>query len=106
MDYKSVIESKYNRESWLDLLHDIFRSGANFRTTPIMVDANSPLAIQSLQLGTITLADDNKIAVYEVKLSETVDIKANRVGIRNLLKSDWKSKGYVGAFLFCHRENE
>ena len=106
MDYKSVIESKYNRDSWLDLLHDIFRSGANFRTTPIPVDANSPLAIMSLQLGTITLADDNKIAVYEVKLSESVDVKANRVGIRNLLKSDWKSKGYVGAFLFCHRENE
>lgn len=106
MDYRSVIESKYNRESWLNLLHDIFKAGASFRSTPIQVDANSPLAATSLLLGTITLSDSNKIAVYEIKLSDNVDIVANRVGIRNLLRTDWKYKGYVGAFLFCFRENE
>ena len=101
MDYRSVIESKYSRESWLNLLHDIFKSGAKFRSTPIQVDASSPLAITSLQLGTITLSDSNRIAVYEIKLSDSVDLVANRVGIRNLLRTDWKCKGYVGAFLFC-----
>ena len=106
MDYRSIIESKYNRESWLALLHDIFKSRANFRTVPIPVNANSPIASSSVQLGTITLADDNKIAVYEIKLSDSVDIVANRKGIRNLLISDWKMKGCVGAFLFCFRDNE
>lgn len=106
MDYKSVIESRYNREAWEALLHDIFLSGANFRTTPIPVDAHSPLVAESLQLGTITLKDDNKIAVYEIKLSESVDIIENRVGIRNLLLSDWKFKGCAGAFIFCYRDNE
>ena len=85
MDYRSIIESKYNRESWLALLHDIFKSGTNFRTVPITVNANSPIASSAVQLGTITLADDNKIAVYEIKLSDSVDIVANRKGIRNLL---------------------
>ena len=106
MDYKSVIESKYNRQLWLDLLHDIFKSGAIFRNTPIQVDAHSPLVKSSVQLGTITLSDSNKIAVYEIQLSDCVDIVVNRVGIRNLLKNDWKYKGCVGAFLFCYRENE
>lgn len=106
MDYKSVIESRYNREAWEALLHDIFLSGANFRTTPIPVDAHSPLVSESLQLGTITLKDDNKIAVYEIKLSNSVDIVENRVGIRNLLFSDWKFKGCAGAFIFCYRDNE
>lgn len=106
MDYKSVIESRYNREAWEALLHDIFLSGANFRTTPIPVDAHSPLVSESLQLGTITLKDDNKIAVYEIKLSSSVDIVENRVGIRNLLFSDWKFKGCAGAFIFCYRDNE
>lgn len=106
MDYKSVIESRYNREAWESLLHDIFLSGANFRTTPIPVDAHSPLVSESLQLGTITLKDDNKIAVYEIKLSNSVDIVENRVGIRNLLFSDWKFKGCAGAFIFCYRDNE
>ena len=106
MDYKSVIESRYNREAWEALLHDIFLSGAHFRTTPIPVDAHSPLVSESLQLGTITLKDDNKIAVYEIKLSDSVDIVENRVGIRNLLFSDWKFKGCAGAFIFCYRDNE
>ena len=106
MDYKNVIESRYNREAWEALLHDIFLSGANFRTTPIPVDAHSPLVSESLQLGTITLKDDNKIAVYEIKLSNSVDIVENRVGIRNLLFSDWKFKGCAGAFIFCYRDNE
>ena len=106
MDYRSIIESKYNRESWLGLLHDIFRKGASFMATPISVDSHSELVAKSLQLGTITLNDDNKIAVYEVRLAEHVDIVANRVGIRNLLISDWKLKGCVGAFMFCFKEDE
>lgn len=106
MDYRSIIESKYNRESWLALLHDIFRKGASFMANPIPVDSHSDLVSGSLQLGTITLNDGNKIAIYEVRLSERVDIVANRVGIRNLLVSDWKLKGCVGAFMFCFKEDE
>ena len=106
MDYRSIIESKYNRESWLALLHDIFRKGASFMANPILVDSHSDLVSSSLQLGTITLNDGNKIAIYEVRLSERVDIVANRVGIRNLLVSDWKLKGCVGAFMFCFKEDE
>lgn len=73
---------------------------------PILVDSHSDLVSSSLQLGTITLNDGNKIAIYEVRLSERVDIVANRVGIRNLLVSDWKLKGCVGAFMFCFKEDE
>ena len=102
MDYRSIIESQYNREAWQSLLHDIFKAGASFRATPITVDAHSHLAAQSLQLGTITLADDNRIAVYEIKLSDSVDIVENRVGIRNLLISDWK----MNADLDMYREKD
>ena len=106
MDYRSIIESRYDRASWLALLHDIFKGGADFRAKPLEVSANSSLATQALQLGSIKLADDNRIAVYEVKLTESVDIVTNRVSIRNLLITDWKSKGYVGAFMFCFRDSE
>ncbi len=30
MNYKEVIESKYNREAWQQLLHDIFRNKVSF----------------------------------------------------------------------------
>lgn len=30
MNYKEIIESKYNREAWQQLLHDIFLSNVSF----------------------------------------------------------------------------
>ncbi len=30
MNYKKIIESKYNREAWQQLLHDIFRNKVSF----------------------------------------------------------------------------
>lgn len=32
MNYKEVIESKYNREAWQKLLYDIFRNKISFGT--------------------------------------------------------------------------
>ena len=106
MDYKSIIESKYNREAWQELLYDIFRSRAVFKTEPISIMSDSPLVSSSLQLGFINLNDGKKIAIYEILLSTHVDIERNRIGIRNLMLSDWKAKGCAGAFMFCYRNNE
>jgi len=106
MDYRGVIESAYNRESWQKLLHDIFKNGAVFFQRPTEVDKNSNLATIALRLGTITLPDLNKIAVYEVKLTDRVNIEKNRAEIRNYLVSDWTSQGCAGSFMFCFRDNE
>ena len=88
MNYKEIIESKYNREAWLNLLHDIFLNKAVFRT-PYEVKVNSRLANVALKLGTITLSDEQQLAVYEVELSDKVDIERNKRGIRDMLTSDW-----------------
>lgn len=37
MNYKEVIESKYNREAWQKLLYDIFRNKISFWNTPSAV---------------------------------------------------------------------
>ena len=105
MNYKEIIESKYSRESWLNLLHDIFLNKAVFRT-PYEVKVNSRLAKVALKLGTITLSDEQQLAVYEVELSDKVDIERNKRGIRDMLTSDWRRMGYAGAFMFCYRKNE
>lgn len=44
MNYKEIIESKYNREAWQQLLHDIFLSNVSFWRSPKEVKANSRLA--------------------------------------------------------------
>ncbi len=105
MDYKSIIESKYNRQNWQLLLHDIFGKRANLQQQPFKVDTNSNLAKNALCLGKITLSDEQTIAVYEVELSDSVDIERNRRGIRDMLASAWRGI-HAGAFMLCHRNNE
>ena len=106
MNYKEIIESKYNREAWQQLLHDIFLNNVSFWRSPKEVKANSRLAKSALNLGKISLSDGEALAIYEVELSDKVDIERNRAGIRDMLTKDWHDMGYAGAFLFCYRKNE
>ena len=106
MDYRPIIESKYNRENWQQLLHDIFGRKVEFWSTPSAVSTNSQFARQALWLGTITLSDDQTISIYEVELSDSVDIERNRRGIRDMLLTQWRNNGNAGAFMFCYRKNE
>ena len=106
MNYKEVIESRYNREAWQQLLHDIFRGKISFWNRPSEVHVSSRLAKQALNLGKISLSDGESIAVYEVELTDNVNIERNRRGIRDMLTTDWRNMGYAGAFMFCYRKNE
>ena len=106
MDYRPIIESRYNRQNWQLLLHDIFGNKIKFWNTPSTISTSSQFAKHALWLGSITLSDNQTISVYEVELSDSVDIERNRRGIRDMLLTDWRSNGNAGAFMFCYRKNE
>ena len=106
MNYKEVIESRYNRQNWQLLLHDIFGNKIKFWNTPSTIPTSSQFAKQALWLGTITLSDNQTISIYEVELSDSVDLERNRRGIRDMLLTDWRNNGNAGAFMFCYRKNE
>lgn len=106
MNYKEVIESRYNRQNWQLLLHDIFGNKIKFWNTPSTIPTSSQFAKQAHWLGTITLSDNQTISIYEVELSDSVDIERNRRGIRDMLLSDWRNNGNAGAFMFCYRKKE
>ena len=106
MNYKEVIESRYNRQNWQLLLHDIFGNKIKFWNTPSTIPTSSQFAKQALWLGTITLSDNQTISIYEVELSDSVDIERNRRGIRDMLLTEWRNNGNAGAFMFCYRKNE
>ena len=106
VNYKEIIESRYNRQNWQELLHDIFGNKIKFWSTPSKVETNSHFAKQAFWLGTITLSDEQTISVYEVELADSVDIERNRRGIRDMLLTQWRNNGNAGAFMFCYRKNE
>ena len=57
------------------------------------------------QVAHITLADERKIAVLEIKVTGHVDLQRNRVGLRNLVTRfiDQQSAHGVLAFLSANR---
>ena len=87
MDYRSIIESKYDRSNWQGLLYDIFRQKVQFWQQPQSVPVDENMAKCALYIGKITLPDGHIIAIYEVELSDSVIIERNRAGIRNLFPS-------------------
>ena len=106
MDYRSIIESKYDRSNWQGLLYDIFRQKVQFWQQPQSVPVDENMAKCALYIGKITLPDGHIIAIYEVELSDSVIIERNRAGIRNLLCTNWRGMGCSGAFMFCFRRDE
>lgn len=106
MNYKEVIESRYDRQKWQGLLYDIFHQRVQFWQQPQAVAVDESMAKLALYTGKITLPDNHIIAIYEVELSDSVVIERNRAGIRNLLCSSWRNMGCAGAFMFCYRKSE
>ena len=106
MNYKEVIEAKYNREAWQQLLHDIFLNKVQFYNSTSEVKVNSRLAKSALYIGRISLSDGESLGIYEIELADKVDIERNKRGIRDMLTKDWKNMGHAGAFMFCYRKNE
>lgn len=105
-EIQSVVEARYNRASWQKLLHGIFGAKVKFFAAPTTLVVEKAIASEAVFLGDVTLQDDHKIAIYEVHLSEHVNIERNRAGIRNLLCSQWRGGGFAGAFMLCYRNSE
>lgn len=105
-EIQGIVESRYNRLNWQKLLHGIFGAKVKFFAAPTTLLVEKAIASEAVYLGDITLQDDHKIAIYEVHLSEHVNIERNRAGIRNLLCSQWRGGGFAGAFMLCYRNSE
>lgn len=105
-EIKKIFDSKYNRTDWIKLIHDIFKGEETFFSAPQEIAVEKSIADKVVYLGYVSLVDGNRIAIYEVKLSEHVNIERNRAGIRHLLCPTWRGLGFVGAFMLCYRDTE
>ncbi|MDO5320082.1 MAG: N-6 DNA methylase, partial [bacterium] len=103
MNYRPIIESAYNRSDWQGLLHDIFGRRVDFYSPAHRLDVGKSLIRQAWFLGAITLADGQKIGIYEAELADGVELERNRVTVRNLLAQEWRGAGFAGAFQFCYK---
>ena len=105
-EIQKIFDAKYNRSDWIRLIHDVFKGKETFLSKPQEISVEKSIAEKVYYLGVVTLENAHKIAIYEVKLSNHVNIERNRAGIRNLLCPTWRGLGFVGAFMLCHRDSE
>ena len=90
MNYKEVIEAKYNREAWQQLLYDIFFNKVQFYNSTSEVKVNSRLDKSALYIWRISLSDVTSLGTYEMEIAEKVDNERNNVSISNMHKNDWE----------------
>lgn len=105
MEYKNILESRYDRDAWQNLFHDIFQGRESLWSQPAEVLTSNERVNKAWSLGHVKLADDKSLEIYEVELADSVDIERNRRGIRDMLLTDWRVKGRDGALMLSHKKN-
>ncbi len=81
---QSVLRMPYDRGRWLKLLHEVLpRTEALLAAQPVAPPAGSP-ARSVWQIARIPLAEGRHVAVLEVEVNGKVDLRRNRVGLRDL----------------------
>lgn len=99
-----TLKTIYNRNNWRHFLNELF--GVNFKAFGHVEDlqVENQTAKTAIQLGEITLASGDVLAVYEVQLQEHIQVERNKVAIRNLLRTHWNK--YDGAFIASYKDSE
>lgn len=85
-DIQTNLRLPYDRQRWSSLLAAIL-PGAQIEANPPVISLAGQQVEAAHQIGTITLADDRRIAVIEARVSGSVDLERNRVGLRNFFAS-------------------
>jgi hypothetical protein len=89
-DIQTNLRLPYDRQRWSSLLKALLPETQVEARPPVIKDEiNDPKQkVQSAhQIAIITLADGRRIAVIEARVSGSVDLERNRVGLRNFFAS-------------------
>lgn len=81
-EIKQLLQQEYNRKNWQQFLKAIFPSSQIF-TQPTQLLSKGP-AEKIFHFGSIKLNDFKSLGLFEVKVSDSVNIPKNRVALRNL----------------------
>lgn len=88
---KAILEthlsSAYDRENWIKILEEVFKTGKVFQEPQKADLPKSDNCKEGFQLGTFQTADGRKISVFEIEVTDKTQLDRNRVSLRNLLRS-------------------
>ncbi len=85
-EIKELLENPYKQKEWKVFLQTHFTNGKLYGDAqPIQLLENT-ISKQCLSLGNYEVDEYTKIGIFEVQLSDKVNLTRNRVALRNLIK--------------------
>lgn len=83
---QETLQQPYDRARWTALLARVFPNVAIYET-PQRSDETGALVQNFLQLGHIRLGDGKHLAIFEIRVTDKVQLAKNRSALRNLIAS-------------------
>ncbi len=85
---KIVLINRYNRNNWQDVIRDIFPNVTFFSEPfiiPVTKERLKDRIADFVQLGNVRLNDGKNIKIFELQLTDKINLTRNRVEMRNLI---------------------
>lgn len=84
-ELQSLLQQPYDRATWRGLLVDVFPHVSLYQTPQRPPDGTPDYVNDYAQIGSVRLADGKNLALFEVKVSDKVNLLKNRIGLRHLV---------------------
>ncbi len=85
-EIRNILETPYDRKVWKGFIQTQFTNNKLFGNEQELLLNDNSLSNKCISLGNYEVDEFTKIGIFEVELSEKVNITRNRVALRNLIK--------------------
>ena len=99
---QSVLESPYNREAYMGLLHEQFY--VDQLRKPVQLGGNGVRSLE--QLGFIHISDEKRLPIFEAHINPETQLHRNRVGLRNVVARKINQREEEGALAVYLNERD
>ncbi|MDD2736269.1 MAG: Eco57I restriction-modification methylase domain-containing protein [Desulfuromonadaceae bacterium] len=105
IELKHELQQPYDRTAWQTVLRETFPNVSIF-TQPHTVLCENQDVSSFLELGSVRLHDDKKLAIFEIVLTPKKKIQRNRVELRNLVAKYIDQETNHGVLVIFTGQNE
>ncbi|SNB47475.1 DUF6577 family protein [Geobacter sp. DSM 9736] len=105
IELKQLLQQPYDRAAWQAILRETFPNVSILAQPHAVLCENKDVA-SFLELGSVRLHDDKKLAIFEVALTPKKKIQRNRVELRNLVARYIDQENNHGVLVIFTGQNE
>ena len=81
---QETLQQPYDRSRWTSLIHEVFPNVSIYEK-PQSSEEKPEWIQEFLQLGNVRLHDGKNLAIFEVRVSDNIQLTRNRVALRDLI---------------------